>query len=307
MRKFLTTIADLAVNSLNKAKKFGHSGMFSATRWASLKLIPCSLFVLSFILLTGYSTQITAWAPILPIRIDYEAPPSVYIHEIEYIPNIPYEEAFPEPEIYEPRRPMVALTFDDGPAVHTERILDVLEQYGGRATFFVLGHRLEAWQDTVIRAADLGNEIASHAWSHTNLAHLNEESIAWEMQATSAAIESLVGFSPPILRPPFGQTSARVRSVAAELGYAMINWDIDTMDWRYRDPDRIYNVIMNRVEDGSVVLLHDIHVTTADAMERVIPSLIAAGYQLVTVSELMDYFWGELEPGEVYFLTFDLN
>ena len=277
---------------------------FSATSWVNLKLIPCGLFILFFILLTGYSSQITVLAPILPTRIVYEPPPPVHIYEAEYIP---YEDELPEPEEYEIRRPMVALTFDDGPAAHTERILDVLEKYDGRATFFVLGHRIESWQYTIARAAYLGNEIANHAWSHTNLTRLNEESITWEIQATSTAIESITGFSPPILRPPFGQTNARVRYVAEELGYALINWDIDTLDWRYRDPDRIYDVIMNGVEDGSVILLHDIHGTTADAMERVIPSLIEAGYQLVTVSELLEYFWGELEPGRVYLRVFDLG
>ena len=306
MKNFLTTIADLAVNSLSKAKNYRYFNVFSAINWTGLKLIPYSLFVLFFVLLIGYSHQLTALAPILPIRAEYQEAPAVYIFEIEFIAYIPYEyEPEPEPEVYEPRRPMVALTFDDGPASHTERILDVLEKYDGRATFFVLGHRLESGQYTVARAADLGNEIANHAWSHTNLAWLSEESITWEIQTTSAAIESIIGYSPPILRPPYGQTNARVRYVAGKLGYAMINWTIDTLDWRYRDPDRIYNVIMDRVEDGSVILLHDIHATTADAMERVIPSLIESGYQLVTVSELMDYFFGELEPGEVYFKTFD--
>ena len=199
-----------------------------------------------------------------------------------------------------PRQPMIALTFDDGPGRFTNRILDSLEEHGGQVTFFVLGYRVERYPDTVMRAANLGNEIANHSWSHPRLPQLSVEAITSEIERTSAAIEAVVGYSPSIKRPPFGRTCDRVRTVAGDLGYSLVNWTLDTLDWRYRDADRIYDVIINQAEDGAVVLMHDIHATTAEAMERVIPRLIAEGYRLVTVSELLEYFYGELEPGRVY-------
>ena len=207
----------------------------------------------------------------------------------------------------EERKPMVSLTFDDGPSRYTDRILDLLEEHGGQATFFVLGYRVENHRDTVQRAWELGNEIASHSWSHARLAQLSPEAIIQDLQSTSDAIRSVTGYSPPIMRPPFGQTSEVVRNATEELGYAIVNWNLDTLDWRYRDADKIYNTIMNEVEDGSFTVLHDIHTTTAAAMEKVIPSLISKGYQLVTVSELLAYFYGELEPGRIYGRQFDID
>ena len=205
------------------------------------------------------------------------------------------------------RKPMVSLTFDDGPSRYTDHILDLLEEHGGRATFFVLGYRVEGHRSTIQRAHNLGNEIASHSWSHARLAFLYPEEITRELQSTSEAISSVTGYSPPIMRPPFGQTSERVRTVAAELGYAIINWNLDTLDWRYRDAEKIYNTIMEKVEDGSFIVMHDIRPTTAEAMEKVIPALIAKGYELVTVSELLAYFYGDLEPGKIYGRQFEIE
>jgi len=211
----------------------------------------------------------------------------------------------PTPEPYVLRPPMVALSFDDGPSSHTERILDVLEEHGGRATFFVLGYRVEPRRNTIIRALDMGNEIVGHTWGHPDLTLISEADVIWEIQATSAVIESVTGHSPNFFRPPFGRTNGNVRRISEELGYAIVNWTLDTVDWRDRNADTIYETIMSQVEDGAVILLHDIHVTTAQAMELVIPSLIEQGFQLVTVSEVLSYVYGELEPGLIYGKVYD--
>ena len=199
-----------------------------------------------------------------------------------------------------PGKPMVALTFDDGPGPYTDQILDLLELHGGRATFFVLGYRVGQWRGTVERMAETGSEVASHSWSHNRLINLSEAEIAHEIRSASEAIRSITGFAPSIYRPPFGQLNDTVEQVSEQIGYSIINWTLDTLDWRYRDADAVYYAIMSRVEDGSIILLHDVHVTTAQAMELVIPRLIAAGYQLVTVSELLTHVYGELEPGRLY-------
>jgi len=204
------------------------------------------------------------------------------------------------------RAPMVALTFDDGPSLHTERILDVLEHYNARATFFMLGYRVERHRNTVIRAANMGNEIAGHTWTHSHLTRLSAAEIWETIESTSAIIMNVTGNPPPrFYRPPFGLTNNTVRYVSTQMGYSIVNWDLDTLDWRYRNADTIYRTIMDEITDGSVILLHDIHLTTAMAIERVVPSLIAQGFRLVTLSELMDYFYGELEPGRIYGRVYD--
>lgn len=198
------------------------------------------------------------------------------------------------------RAPMVALSFDDGPSAYTDSILDILEQHCARATFFVSSPQMLARPATTLRAFEMGNEIANHTWSHLRLPHLSDAQIAHEIQSASAAIVSLTGVSPPMFRPPFGMSCERVVQISTDLGYAIVKWTLDPVDWRYRDADIVYNSIMDQVKDGSVILLHDTRPTTAAAMKRLIPSLIEEGFQLVTVSELLYYFYGELEAGRVY-------
>jgi len=194
----------------------------------------------------------------------------------------------------------IAVTFDDGPSIYTERILDVLEQHDSRATFFVVGSRLIRHRDIVLRTHEMGNEIANHSWSHPSFTRINDDRIRAELERTCSTIRYLLGYSPPFYRPPYGATNERVARVSGELGYAIIKWTLDPKDWRYRNANTIYNSVMSRVEGGSVILLHDIHATTAEATELLIPSLIEMGFELVTVSELLTYLYGELTPGRIY-------
>jgi len=212
----------------------------------------------------------------------------------------PGEYIEPEPEPPVERGPMIALTFDDGPSIHTEALLDILEYHDARATFFVLGYRVHGRRYTIKRAVDLGSEVAGHSWDHPRLTGLTQEQITQQIERTSEAIEAVTGVNTQIFRPPFGTTNDLVLSVSADLGYSIVNWTMDPMDWRYRDADDIYDAIMDVVKAGDIVVAHDIYASTIEAMERVIPSLIALGYELVTVSELLEYLYGELEPGTVY-------
>ena len=211
----------------------------------------------------------------------------------------------PIPSETEEERPMIALSFDDGPSAYTDRIVDLLYENGGRATFFVLGSRVESRSDTVFRAHSLGNEIANHSWSHRNLSRSNYNTIYWEIRNTNEVVESIIGYAAPLFRPPYGITNSLVVDIAADFGYPIVNWHIDTLDWRYRDPYRIYNVIMSQAEAGAIILLHDIHSTTAAAMEMVIPRLVEEGFDLVTVSEALAYRYGELVPGRIYGMGYD--
>ena len=223
--------------------------------------------------------------------------------------EISYEEIFYKcnkisppclPPCVPPRPPMAALTFDDGPSAYTDGILDLLETYGGRSTFFVSVPRMLGRQSTVIRAFEAGHEIANHTLNHPNLATLTDAQIRHEILAASEAIVSVTGVSPPMYRPPFGMTNERVVQISYELGYTIVKWTVDPIDWRYRNADIIYEYIMRNVYDGAIILVHDTRPTTAEAMRRVIPRLVEEGFRLVTVSELLYYFYGSLEPGQVH-------
>jgi peptidoglycan/xylan/chitin deacetylase (PgdA/CDA1 family) len=130
----------------------------------------------------------------------------------------------------------------------------------------------------------------------------NRAGIAQAITNTENAIYALTGTRTNVFRPPFGAVNAQVESVAAQLGYGILLWSIDPQDWRdgNQNVDHIYNSIINRATDGSIVVLHDIFLTTAQAMERVIPSLIADGFELVTVSEILEHRYGTVTPGATY-------
>ena len=217
-----------------------------------------------------------------------------------------YEEyEYLEEEVVEPVEPryLVALTFDDGPAAPTWQILDILEYHDARATFFVIGRRLRQWRETALRIFEEGHEIANHTYGHQILIYpLTEEEIIREIQAASAAIQAITGVRPTrMVRPPAGRIEGDLPRIAAGLGYALMLWDLDPLDWFYRDADMVYEHIMSNVEHGSIIVLHDTHASTAEAMERVVPSLIQQGFELVTVSELFERMRGRApSAGRVY-------
>ena len=188
-----------------------------------------------------------------------------------------------------PNRPMIALTFDDGPSVHTTRIQGTLERHGGRASFFVVGNRIQANQATIRNGHNRGHEILGHSWAHADLTRLSVANIQNDIVRTHQAIEAIIGTTPRLFRPPYGAINNNVRQAATNTGFSMINWSVDPQDWRFRNATTVHQNVMRGAHPGAVVVLHDIHATTAAAMDQVIPDLIARGYQIVTVSELL-YF-----------------
>ena len=197
-------------------------------------------------------------------------------------------------------RPMVALTFDDGPSQHTTTILNIMEQRSVVATFFFLGNRIAQNRPIVQRAFDMGCEIGNHTWAHPDLTRHTESRIRTEIIDTNNAIEAVTGVVPTIFRPPYGAVNATVRSVSGGLGLPIISWSVDPRDWESRNADRVFNSIMGVVRDRDIILCHDIYSATAEAMSRVIPALTDRGHQLVTVSELMRHSGITLLPGVVY-------
>ncbi|MCL2627591.1 MAG: polysaccharide deacetylase family protein [Oscillospiraceae bacterium] len=194
----------------------------------------------------------------------------------------------------------IALTFDDGPSIYTTKILNTLQHNEGRLSFFVMGSFVEEHKGKIIRAAHMGCEIICHTWDHPDYTKLSKRAIKKQLYSTIAAIAKVTGSVTPIFRPPYGAYDEKVEFVARKLGLSMVNWSVDTKDWECLDADTIYSVIMNEVKDGDIILCHDVYDSTAKAMTRVIPDLIAQGYELVTVSELLLSKYGELEPGRMY-------
>jgi peptidoglycan/xylan/chitin deacetylase (PgdA/CDA1 family) len=204
------------------------------------------------------------------------------------------------PTDVDPTKPMIALTFDDGPGKGTERILDTLESCNARATFFMVGNLVGRKAASASRMVSLGCEVGNHTYEHKMLRNLSYWEIYDQIDLANQAIEAATGVRPSVMRPTGGEYNDDVQQAARGLGVAMINWSVDTRDWKDRDAQIIYQRVMEDVSDGAIVICHDIYESTADAMEYVIPELIAQGYQLVTVSELLSYRAGGMMPGEVY-------
>ena len=184
----------------------------------------------------------------------------------------------------------VALTFDDGPhATLTPRILDILARHNAKGTFFVLGQRAAQHPEILARAVSQGCEIGSHTWNHINFARSSREKIHQELDRTAAVIRSATGSAPRVIRPPYGAGSGSViNDIYATYGTPSILWDVDTNDWRKPGVQTVINRAVNGARPGSIILVHDIHSSTADAIEGIVTGLQSKGYTLVTVSELID-------------------
>lgn len=196
----------------------------------------------------------------------------------------------------------LALTFDDGPYPKvTNRILDVLEENGAKATFFVMGNRLDTngdtYKDAVKRAYSLGCQIGNHTYSHKDLTKLSAKEIKKEVSRSNDCINAIAPMGDAVLRPPYG---ARNDTVYSTVKVPMITWSVDTEDWKSKDRDTIVKNILDTVSDGDIVLMHDLYESTADAVEVVVPKLIEMGYELVTVDELFEVKGVTLKAGSLY-------
>jgi len=190
----------------------------------------------------------------------------------------------------DPNKKMLAITFDDGPGVLTPRVLDVLQQYDAHATFFVIGRQVPTYAGTVKREVIDGHEVGNHTWDHPNLTLLDQATAARQVDRTQDAVRQATnGYTPQLLRPPQGAFNGAVASLAQTRGMQLALWNVDTLDWLDRDSELIYRRIMASAGDGRIILVHDIHPTSVEAVIRAIPELITQGYQLVTWSDLNKY------------------
>ena len=199
---------------------------------------------------------------------------------------------FNEDGSYDPskKRPMIALTFDDGPGEYTETLLDTVEKYNAHVTFFMVGQNVEGHESTIQRMLKLGCELGNHTWDHPSqtLPNMDLDSVLQEFQKTDDALVKACGQAATVCRAPYGAiTDGQISAV----GKPFFMWSTDSLDWKLMDADADYNQIMNdsSLGDGSVILMHDIHEPSVKcATEKLIPALIDQGYKLVTVSELAE-------------------
>ena len=199
----------------------------------------------------------------------------------------------------------VALTFDDGPNnVFTTAILDALLERNVHATFFLLGSQVERFPDVVARMHQEGHLIGNHSISHAMLTQLSRNQVFNELFNTNSEIEAITGGRPSVFRPPYGIKNDMVLEVARELNMSVILWSVDPQDWRNRDAFYIRDHVLSRVNDGSVILLHDLWQSSVDATIMILDALIERGYNFVTVEELFLRNATVLEAGQVYHSTY---
>jgi len=180
----------------------------------------------------------------------------------------------------------IALTFDDGPdSTLTPQILNDLAQKHAVATFFVIGSRLAQSGDMLKQILQEGSEVGDHTWNHRALVLLPDLQVKQEIDSTAQSIQSITGNLPQLFRPPYGAINQRVKNDSA---YPVILWNIDTLDWKYPNPDTVFKNATSQTAPGDIILMHDIHPTTAQAVPRIIDTLQSEGYTLVTVGQILD-------------------
>jgi len=200
--------------------------------------------------------------------------------------------------VIDPAKPMIALTFDDGPDFYTMKLLEQLEAYDSRATFFMVGSNVKRYPETVKKMNEIGCELGNHTMNHARLAKLLPEEVMQQIQGTNQEVSSILGMETSLFRPPYGVVNEVIQSSASA---PFIMWSVDTLDWEKKNAELVCEYVLNNVKDGDIVLFHDIYETTIQAVNMAIPKLIEDGYQLVTVSEMAKARGVDLENGVMYY------
>lgn len=181
---------------------------------------------------------------------------------------------------------LVAFTFDDGPSYNTIKIVNTLVKYDSKATFFLVGNQIEKYAKTMDVLVKNGMDIGNHTYSHKELTKLRDKEILKEIDLTNEVIYNKTGIKPMFLRPSYGAMNKRIKKLST---MPIIVWNIDTLDWKYHNSNKIKDKILKYVSDGDIILMHDTYVATLNAVEMVIPELKKQGYKIVSVSELFKY------------------
>jgi len=199
---------------------------------------------------------------------------------------------------YSNSKKTVALTFDDGPSKkYNSLILEELAKNKAHATFFMVGTMMDSCGKCVVDTYKSGNEVASHTYSHINIKRSKSEEVKENIAKLNTKYNELTGDNIKYLRPPYG---AYNKNNLDTINMPLILWDLDTEDWRYRDVDHIVNYIIENVNDGSIILMHELYETSYEALKIALPKLYSMGYQVVSITELAKIKNRTLEPGHAY-------
>ena len=190
---------------------------------------------------------------------------------------------------------LIAFTFDDGPGLYTDEILDCLEEISGKATFFVLGCHVQGHEKQLMRMVDMGCDIGCHGFSHSDMRGQNSKSVMNEIEKTNGLIEAACGLKPTLFRAPYGEFSKSTLDARLH----RIKWSVDTLDWKKQNAVYVKDYIVSTVNDGDIVLLHDIFKTSAEGFCLAARELVKQNYKLVTVSELLD-LTGKTPSDKIY-------
>ena len=194
---------------------------------------------------------------------------------------------------------LIAFTFDDGPSeTNTNYLLDNLDKYDAKVTFFVLGSRVNSNKETIKRAYLEGNAIGSHTYNHRNLNLLSDVALMDEVKKTNEAIKEVIGTSPTLLRPPYGNLTDHGKELA---NMSIILWNIDPLDWKYKDKNRVANEIIEHAHDGAIILVHDIYKSSVEGALLAMEELQKQGYAFVTINEMAQLRGIKLDTTTSYF------
>ena len=203
-------------------------------------------------------------------------------------PPEPKPEPKPAPAAPTPANPgkVIALTFDDGPGPYTAQLLDILDQHGAKATFFLIGSKVSAQADVLRRMHARGHQLGNHSWSHPELPKLPVDQIAGEIDRTNDAIKQATGVTPTVMRPPYGAVNSAVLEQLRLRGMSSILWSVDTRDWADRNSQIVCSRAVAGAHPGAIILMHDIHQTSVGAVPCILSALKQQGYSFVTVQGL---------------------
>lgn len=200
---------------------------------------------------------------------------------------------------YDPEKPCLVLTFDDGPSQEqTPLLLEALDARGVKASFFVLGKNAERYQDTIAAAFSAGHDICSHGYDHqSKLTQLSQAEIDTQLDQTAQVIREITGSDPLYLRPPYGAID---RATAAKIPVPMMLWTIDPRDWESRDAAQVRDKILEDAFDGGVVICHDIYPSTVQGVVEAVDLLLEQGWQFLSLSQYYQVMGIEPQAGQVY-------
>ena len=243
--------------------------------------------------------EMTIKVPIAAVAKYLQNPTAQKLANIPKPPE-PKPEPKPAPAVPAPApttgNKVIALTFDDGPGPYTAHLLDVLDQYGAKATFFLIGSKVSSQANVVRSIHARGHQLGNHSWSHPELPKLPVDQIAGEIDRTNEAIRQATGVTPAILRPPYGAVNGAVLEQLRLRGMSSILWSVDTRDWADRNSDIVCSRAVAGARPGAVILMHDIHQTSVGAVPCILSALKQQGYSFVTVQGLL----GNTTPGVGY-------